>query len=213
MEQGLVDEIKKDLKETIANILKDPDVVETYLAKKRPKKVRTQFEESCIKEMVKLAQEVMDENADGDELNVEFVDKLVSSVRNPCFRVKPCTSVSQMKEIYAKLIKKSESSFRFKYQGRLINDKDTPKSLGLGLLSDCKFEKIQVYHLGIPPPTPKKRNLTQKKKRKDVRKERAEFNKIKNVVVIEGNQETPYDLEKVLEEFGEVSFIIVYLVF
>ena len=68
MEQSLVDEIKKDLKETIANILKDPDVVETYLAKTRPKKVRTQFEESCIKEMVKLAQEVQSIKAFGNML-------------------------------------------------------------------------------------------------------------------------------------------------
>ena len=41
------------------------------------------------------------------------------------------------------------------------------------------------------------------KQRKEARKERAE-KKVKTVIV-DGDRETPYDFEKVLQELGEVS--------
>ena len=47
------------------------------------------------------------------------------------------------------------------------------------------------------------------KSRKELRKERAQ--KKDKTVVVEDNHETPYDLEKVLEELGEVSLVIIYV--
>ena len=57
------------------------------------------------------------------------------------------TSFAKLKNIYAKHIGKSESSIRFKFQGRLINDNDTPKSFLLRQHSEGKMEEIQLEEL------------------------------------------------------------------
>ena len=129
-------------------------------------------------------------------------------------RVKPWTSFAKIRHTYAKRIGKSESSLRFKFQGRsgwgrLIDDKDTPESLG-SKHSDGNIEEIQVdcQNCGENPCEEdierlKQDLLAQARKRKDAARERSE-KKVKNVSIT-GDREAPYDLEKVLKALGEVS--------
>ena len=111
------------------------------------------------------------ENVDIDNMKMNF-DSITSQ---DYFQVKPSTSFAKVKQFYAKHTGKSETSIRFKFQGRLIDDKDTPKSLGLRQHSDGKMKEIQVDCLD---------DLTQMKHRIEVLEELEEVSCLQSLWLI-----------------------------
>ena len=110
-------------------------------------------------------------NVDIDYMNLNFV-----SIHNQLhLQVKPSTLFAKIRQSYAKHTRKSETSIRFKFHGRLIDDKDTPKSLGLRQHSDGKMKEIQVDCLD---------DLTQMKHRIEVLEELEEVSCLQSLWLI-----------------------------
>ena len=127
--------------------------------------------------MALTSAELIEKNAPAVEnVDIDYMDLNFVSIHNQFhLRVKPQTLFAKIRQSYAKHTRKSETSIRFKFHGRLIDDKDTPKSLGLRQHSDGKMKEIQVDCLD---------DLTQMKNSKEALEELEEVSCLQSLWLI-----------------------------
>ena len=131
------------------------------------------------------------------------------------FRVSMTTQMGELKKSYSERVGVPVSSLCFLFDGRQINDNDTPKQLEIEQDDVIEvYEELQEKNLmtlmpkTVPMLSPslshESEKLIKMKNRKMKKKEQKDVKNVKQVIVTEGVTDE-YNIDNILEELGEVG--------
>ena len=163
----------------------------------------------CIKDNKKTTwrKTTMEEQ---DVFNLKVVGQDSNEIH---FRVSMTTQMGKLKKSYSERVGVPGSSLRFLFDGRQINDNDTPKQLEMEQDDVIEvYQELQEKNLMTlmpktapmlsPPLSHESEKLIKMKNRKMKKKEQKDVKNVKQVIVTKGVT-GGYNIENILEELGE----------
>ena len=167
-------------------------------------------QENYLKTLMPKTAPILSPPMSQDVLNLKVVGQDSNEIN---FRISMSTQMGKLKKSYSERVRVPVSSLRFLFDGRRINDNDTPKQLEMKQDDVIEvYQELQEKNLMTvmpktapilsPPLSHKSEKLIEMKNRKMKKQAQKDVKNVKQVIVTKGVT-GGYNIENILEELGE----------